>query len=82
MSELRLVIVSPDKRIFRGEITSVTLPGAMGNFSILPNHAPIVSSLQEGNLEYVTFDGGQHTLEIQGGFAEMSNGEVSVCVTT
>ncbi|MDR1742943.1 MAG: ATP synthase F1 subunit epsilon [Dysgonamonadaceae bacterium] len=81
MNELRLVIVSPEKRIFRGEITSVALPGTMGNFSILPNHAPIVSSLREGRIDYVTADGEQHTLEIHNGFVEMSDGEVSVCVT-
>lgn len=81
MSGLILVIVSPEKRIFKGEITSVTLPGTMGNFSILSNHAPIVSSLQQGQLNYVTPDGTQHTLDINGGFIEMSSGEVSVCVT-
>lgn len=81
MSGLKLAVVSPEKRIFKGEIASITLPGTMGAFSILSNHAPIVSSLKKGQLAYVTPDGAQHTLDIQGGFVEMSNGEVSVCIT-
>ena len=74
MKELHLSIVSPEKEIFDGEVNSVTLPGAMGSFTILPQHAPIVSSLKEGKLSYVTDDN-------QGGFVEMSDGKVSVCVS-
>ena len=47
MKELHLNIVSPEKEVFNGEVKSVTLPGTSGVFSILPQHAPIVSSLQE-----------------------------------
>ena len=49
MKELHLNIVSPEKEVFNGEVKSVTLPGTSGVFSILPQHAPIVSSLQEGS---------------------------------
>ena len=68
MKELHLSIVSPEKEIFDGEVNSVTLPGAMGSFTILPQHAPIVSSLKEGKLSYVTDDNEECTLDIQGGF--------------
>ena len=78
MKELHLSIVSPEKEIFDGEVNSVTLPGAMGSFTILPQHAPIVSSLKEGKL---TDDNEECTLDIQGGFVEMSDGKVSVCVS-
>ena len=81
MKELHLSIVSPEKEIFDGEVNSVTLPGAMGSFTILPQHAPIVSSLKEGKLSYVTDDNEECTLDIQGGFVEMSDGKVSVCVS-
>lgn len=73
-------IVSPEKEIFNGEVKSVTLPGTIGSFTILPQHAPIVSSLKAGTMAYVTGDGEEHSQEIQGGFVEMSNGEVSVCI--
>ena len=46
MKELHLSIVSPEKSVFDGEVKIVTLPGTVGSFSILPGHAPIVSSLK------------------------------------
>ena len=46
MKELHLSIVSPEKSIFDGDVKIVTLPGMIGSFSILPGHAPIVSSLK------------------------------------
>lgn len=80
MKELHLSIVSPEKVIYDGEVTSVTLPGTNGVFSILRHHAAIVSSLKEGVVSYVTAGGEEHTLDIHSGFVEMSNGEASVCV--
>lgn len=73
-------IVSPDKEIFRGEVDSVTLPGTLGSFTVLPRHAPIVSSLKAGTLAYVTKDGEEHIQDIQGGFVEMNENTVSVCI--
>lgn len=81
MKGLHLSIVSPEKEIYDGEVISVTLPGVIGSFTILPQHAPIVSSLKEGKLSYVTEDNEEQTLDIQGGFVEMSNGAVSVCIS-
>lgn len=81
MKELHLSIVSPEKGIFDGDVKIVTLPGTIGSFSILPGHAPIVSSLQAGTLSYTTTDGEEHTMEIRGGFIEMSDGTVSVCIS-
>lgn len=43
-----LEIISPEATLFTGEITSLTLPGNSGSFQILENHAPIVSTLEEG----------------------------------
>ena len=77
---LHLEIFSPEKEIFSGEVEHVTLPGTMGSFTILPQHAPIISSLQAGILSYVTKDG-EHAEEIHGGFVEMSDNNVSVCVS-
>lgn len=81
MKGLHLSIVSPEKEIYDGEVMSVTLPGMIGSFTILPQHAPIVSSLKEGKLSYVTEDGEECTIDIQGGFMEMSDGKVSVCIS-
>ncbi|MEG1562841.1 MAG: ATP synthase F1 subunit epsilon [Bacteroides sp.] len=81
MDHLHLSIVSPEKELYEGEVNSVTLPGTMGTFSILPHHAPIVSSLKAGAMSYVTHDGEEHILDIRGGFVEMSNEEASVCIS-
>ena len=72
---LKLKIVSPERIEFTGEVESVKVPGTQGNFEILTDHAPIISSLQKGVVEY---DGKQ--LEVQGGFVAVQKNEVSICV--
>lgn len=72
---LRLKIVSPERIEFTGEVESVKVPGTQGNFEILTDHAPIISSLQKGIVEY---DG--QKLDILGGFVAVQKNEVSVCV--
>ena len=79
MKRLHLVIVSPEKELFGGEVESVTLPGSGGSFMILPQHAPLVSSLKAGKLTYVV-NGEEHESLIQGGFVEMNNNRVTVCI--
>ena len=81
MKELHLSIISPEKSIFDGDVKIVTLPGTLGSFSILPGHAPIVSSLQAGTLSYTTMEGEERTIDIQGGFVELSDGTVSACIS-
>lgn len=80
MKGLQLNIVSPEKELFNGEVENLTLPGMIGLFTILPQHAPIVSSLKAGILSYVTMDGEEHEQEINGGFIEMNDNKVSVCI--
>lgn len=80
MKNLQLTIVSPEKKLFEGEVKQVTLPGILGSFTILPQHAPIVSSLTRGKLSYVPTDGTVQNLDIMGGFMEMNDNNVSVCI--
>lgn len=76
---LRLRIVSPEKVVFDGDVESVTVPGTLGEFQILHDHAPLISSLSDGRLVYV--DGsGEHDLTISGGFVEVQKNTVSACV--
>jgi F-type H+-transporting ATPase subunit epsilon len=51
-----LEIVSPEAKLFSGEVTSVAVPGINGEFQMLNNHAPIVSLLKEGNVKIVGSD--------------------------
>ena len=48
---MKLEIVSPEAQLFSGEVLSVTVPGALGSFQILNNHAPIVSTLIQGRIK-------------------------------
>lgn len=72
-----LEIVTPDSKVFEGEISSVTLPGIEGSFQILNNHAPIVSALGTGKLIVVA---ASETVEydLDGGVVEMNNNKVIV----
>lgn len=76
---LTLKIISPEKIIFKGEVEMVKVPGVMGEFEILNNHAPIISALQKGMVEYGT--GSDRTqIEVIGGFVEVLKNEVSLCI--
>jgi F-type H+-transporting ATPase subunit epsilon len=72
---LKLKIVSPERIEFTGEVESVKVPGTMGNFEILTGHAPIISSLQKGIVEY-----DDKQLEVLGGFVAVQKNQVSICV--
>ena len=72
---LKLKIVSPERIEFTGEVEMVKVPGTQGSFEILNDHAPIISTLGEGIVEY---DGQQ--LPILGGFVEVQKNQVSLCV--
>ena len=76
---LTLKIVSPEKVIFDGTVESVKVPGVMGEFEILNNHAPIVSALNAGNVEYKTKDS-KENFAVVGGFVEVQRNIVSLCV--
>lgn len=76
---LTLKIVSPERVVFTGEVDSVLVPGSMGQFEILNDHAPIISTLVEGKVVY-GIQGVKTTLEIVGGFVEVKKNEVSLCV--
>ena len=76
---LNLRIVSPEKVAYNGEAESVKVPGILGSFEILNNHAPIISALQKGVVEFVNSEG-RHQLNINGGFVEVKKNLVSLCV--
>ena len=74
---MRLDIVTPDKKAFSDEIDSVVVPGAEGEMGILKSHAPIVTTLQPGELRYMK-NGEETSLAIGTGIVEVSNYRVSV----
>ena len=76
---LSLKIVSPEKVEYDGDVLSVVVPGTMGQFEILNDHAPIISTLQKGVVEYTSQEG-RNSLDILGGFVEVQKNVVSLCV--
>lgn len=88
-----LEIVSPEATLFKGEVTSVSLPGVDGSFQILNNHAPIVSILKQGTVKlaanifkfdkdvadkFTKVNDQNYTLEINSGTIEMKDNKVIV----
>ena len=76
---LKLKIVSPERIEFDGEVESVLVPGSQGQFEILNDHAPIISTLDKGVVEYGLPKGQKGQLEILGGFVEVQQNVVSLC---
>jgi len=75
---MTLEILTPDKKIFEGEATSVTLPGTLGFFEILNNHAPIISTLEDGKVVVRSGAARDEVFLIQGGVVEASNNKVII----
>lgn len=77
---MTLKIISPSEILFEGEVSSVTLPGQKGKFTVLNNHASLISTLVAGEISYVV-DGKRESREIDGGIADVDSNVVSVCVS-
>jgi F-type H+-transporting ATPase subunit epsilon len=76
---MNVSILSPLKSLFQGEATSINLPGKVGAFTILENHAPIVSTLDKGVITITNKDEVSE-IEIVSGFVEVHDNEVTICV--
>jgi F-type H+-transporting ATPase subunit epsilon len=74
---MNLEIITPDKKVFAGEANAVTLPGSDGQFQVLNNHAPLVSTLDRGNV-VIDVNGVKQTMIIDGGVVEVLNNKVLV----
>jgi F-type H+-transporting ATPase subunit epsilon len=71
-------IITPDAKLFTGEVLSLKLPGTDGSFEILNDHAPIISTLAAGDIT-VSLDNGQtESFTILGGVIEMQNNKIIV----
>jgi F-type H+-transporting ATPase subunit epsilon len=70
-----LEILTPDKKIFEGDVTIATFPGSDGSFQIMDHHAPLISLLKEGVVEYKPKEAAQ-TLKITGGVVEVLKNKV------
>ena len=76
---MKLTIISPERVVFEGNTDKVWIPGSKCPFEILRGHAPIISSLRQGEVVYVEAGAEKH-INVKGGFVEVSNDEVVACV--
>ncbi len=74
---MNLEIITPEKKVFEGEVVSVTFPGSDGSFQILDDHAPLISALKEGVIVYKDKKS-EFEVEITGGMVEVLNNMVVV----
>lgn len=78
---MTLEILTPENKLFSGEVYGVQMPGISGSFEVLDKHAPLVSALKAGRVK-VLRDKQNHTatFDIQGGFVEVLDNKVTVLV--
>jgi len=73
---MQLEIVTPDKKIFSGDVKLVQVPGVSGSFEILNNHAPIISTLEKGKVKIIENEGKEQIFEITGGVVEVLKNKI------
>ena len=74
---MTLDIITPDRKVYSGEATAVTFPGSEGQFQVLNDHAPLVSTLAQGPIVVQTA-AGQQTFTVDGGVVEVLQNKVLV----
>ncbi|PIF05431.1 MAG: ATP synthase F1 subunit epsilon [Draconibacterium sp.] len=77
---MHLEIITPDKKVFEGEVELVQLPGTNGKFEILKNHAAIISTLGKGHIKVQDTAGEEHFFDIDGGVVENKSNKIIVLV--
>jgi F-type H+-transporting ATPase subunit epsilon len=77
---MTLEILTPEKKLFSGDVYGVQLPGITGLFEVLDKHAPLVSALGKGNLKILKNKNDFQNYSIQGGFVEVLNNKATVLI--
>lgn len=77
---MNLTIISSHSVLFSGEAESVTFPGVKGSFTVLKNHAPIISVLVPGKLVCKMEGGETKEIDVKGGLVDVADNKISVCV--
>jgi F-type H+-transporting ATPase subunit epsilon len=73
---MKIEIITPDKKVYDGDIKSVRVPGKKGSFQVLKDHAPIISTLEMGNVIMVEQEGAEKIFEISGGVIEVKANKI------
>lgn len=79
---MKVEIISPVEKIYDGEIKLLQVPGSRGSFQVLKNHAPIVSTLQEGVIRLIDQTDRESRFPVTGGVIEVKKNHIVVLVET
>ena len=74
--KMKIEILTPDRKIYEGEIKSVRVPGKKGSFQVLKDHAPIISTLETGSVIIVDQANIETVFEINGGVIEVKANKI------
>ena len=75
---MKIKILSPEKQVYAAEVDRVVVPGEMGQFEVLENHAPIISTLVKGSI--YCYGSEDYSVVIQSGFIEVAGNVLNICV--
>jgi F-type H+-transporting ATPase subunit epsilon len=73
---MKIEIITPDRKVYEGEIKSVRVPGKKGSFQVLKDHAPIISTLERGSVIIIDQDNRETIFEIDGGVIEVKTNRI------
>ena len=79
MDAMRLHILTPAGTLVDAAVSSVKLPGSLAPFEVLPGHAPLISSLDKGEIVYVS-EGAEQRIPVASGFVEVLDNHIVDCV--
>jgi len=79
-NKFELTIISAESKVFEGEVENILVPGMVGDFLVLSNHAPCISSIRPGFLEFSDGTSNKQRYFVSGGIIEVINNMVSVLV--
>jgi F-type H+-transporting ATPase subunit epsilon len=75
---MKLEIITPDKKLFEGEVKSATFPGSEGSFGVLDNHAPMIATLKQGTVLLTESNNNKIEFAVKGGVVEVLKNKVIV----
>jgi F-type H+-transporting ATPase subunit epsilon len=75
---VKLEILTPEKTLYSGKVNSINLPGTNGRFTILHNHAPIISTLEKGQIKIISENKKTEFIDIAGGIVEVKKNAIIV----
>jgi F-type H+-transporting ATPase subunit epsilon len=75
---MNIEIITPEKKLYQGNVKLVKVPGTKGSFEILHNHAPIISTLEKGTIKVVSDTDETVYIDVEGGIVEVMHNNIIV----